>query len=114
MREVDSRDVSLGEGLMRVPERLLLAQARGKVLFVCGAGVSKPAGLPLFRGLVKVVYKQLDAPVFDALEKLDQRPESDWRDCQGELVHPGKASGKNGLGGMLDIRAETGVETPAV
>ncbi len=25
---------------------------------------------------------------------------------QGELVHPGKASGKNGLGGMLDIRAE--------
>ena len=27
-------------------------------------------------------------------------------DMQGELVHPGKASGKNGLGGMLDIRAE--------
>ncbi len=25
---------------------------------------------------------------------------------QGELVHPGKASGKNGLGGMLNIRAE--------
>ena len=84
VREIDSREITLGEGLMKIPERLLLAHARGKVLFVCGAGVSKPAGLPLFGGLVKHVYRQLDVPVFDALEKLGQRPETDWRDsCLG-------------------------------
>ena len=28
-------------------------------MFVCGAGVSRTAGLPLFRGLVEKVYERL-------------------------------------------------------
>ena len=46
------RVISLGSGLPAIPERLLLAHARGEVLFICGAGVSRPAGLPDFRRAV--------------------------------------------------------------
>lgn len=42
-----------------LPAALVTAQERGEVLFVCGAGVSRGAGLPLFRGLVKAIYHQL-------------------------------------------------------
>jgi hypothetical protein len=42
-----------------LPAALVTAQERGEVLFVCGAGVSRGAGLPLFRGLVKAVYEHL-------------------------------------------------------
>jgi NAD-dependent SIR2 family protein deacetylase len=42
-----------------VPDALVAAQERGEVLFVCGAGVSHAAGLPLFRGLVEGVYQDL-------------------------------------------------------
>ncbi|HEV2173122.1 MAG TPA: SIR2 family protein, partial [Nitrospira sp.] len=42
-----------------VPERLVQAQEEGNVVFFCGAGVSYPAGLPGFQGLVKSLYSEL-------------------------------------------------------
>ena len=42
-----------------VPNALVAEQERGNVLFVCGAGVSKAAGLPSFRSLVEGVYHRL-------------------------------------------------------
>lgn len=44
-----------------IPERLLQAHEEGRVVFFCGAGISYPAGLPGFRGLVKAIYDQLGA-----------------------------------------------------
>jgi hypothetical protein len=67
---IGERMISLGPGLPPLPERLLLAQARGEVLFIAGAGVSQPAGLPDFRGLVVKVYRRLDRAVHDIIGKL--------------------------------------------
>ncbi len=63
------RVIALGPSLAAIPERLLLAHARGEVLFIAGAGISKHSGLPDFRELVLKVYAQLDAPVYAVLAK---------------------------------------------
>lgn len=42
-----------------IPEALLEDHEEGKVVFFCGAGISYPAGLPTFSGLVKAVYAEL-------------------------------------------------------
>lgn len=42
-----------------VPERLLQAHEEGRVVFFCGAGISYPAGLPTFAGLVTDVCRFL-------------------------------------------------------
>ena len=77
-QDVVGREISLGEGLMKVPERLLLAHARGKVLFVCGAGISRTAGLPDFRELVTEVYSRLDRGVYGAVTQILKQPNCAW------------------------------------
>lgn len=42
-----------------IPSELIVAQERGETLFVCGAGVSRTVGLPLFRKLIEQVYGRL-------------------------------------------------------
>ena len=42
-----------------IPEHLLQAHEDGQVVFFCGAGISCPAGLPLFGPLVSCVYRKL-------------------------------------------------------
>ncbi|MCY4613010.1 MAG: hypothetical protein OXB94_05240 [Nitrospira sp.] len=42
-----------------IPEHLLQAHEEGRVVFFCGAGISIPAGLPPFRGLVDRIYERL-------------------------------------------------------
>jgi len=71
------RVISLGTGLPLVPERLLLAHARGQVLFIAGAGVSEPAGLPNFRQLVVDVYAQLDAAAHKVITSSDDKDTGD-------------------------------------
>lgn len=57
---VSERWISIGPKTAQVPERLLLAHARGEVLFITGAGTSMSSGLPDFRQLVVAAYKDLD------------------------------------------------------
>ena len=42
-----------------IPDELLQAHEEGKVVFFCGAGISYPAGLPGFGGLVENIYKSI-------------------------------------------------------
>jgi hypothetical protein len=42
-----------------IPERLLQLHEDGRVVFFCGAGISYPAGLPDFAGLVNKLYQAL-------------------------------------------------------
>jgi hypothetical protein len=39
-----------------IPDALLQAHEEGRVVFFCGAGISYPAGLPGFKGLVEQIY----------------------------------------------------------
>lgn len=45
-----------------IPNALLQAHEEGRVVFFCGAGISCPAGLPGFRGLVDMIYDRLGTP----------------------------------------------------
>jgi NAD-dependent SIR2 family protein deacetylase len=63
-----------------IPADLIAAQEMGETLFICGAGVSRTAGLPLFRGLVQGVYQALG---------------EDWR------LHPAERDGTCGLANMI-------------
>lgn len=51
-----------------IPEALLEAHEDGRVVFFCGAGISYPAGLPGFGGLVDAVYGILGT-TRDAIEQ---------------------------------------------
>jgi hypothetical protein len=42
-----------------IPDELVALQEKGDTIFICGAGVSRTAGLPSFRELVESVYKEL-------------------------------------------------------
>ncbi len=41
-----------------IPDSLLQAHEEGRVVFFCGAGISYPAGLPGFQGLVENIYQE--------------------------------------------------------
>ena len=48
-----------------IPDELLQAHEEGKVVFFCGAGVSCSVGLPNFKDLVKLIYKNLYTEFYD-------------------------------------------------
>lgn len=50
-----------------IPDALLQAHEEGRVVFFCGAGISHPAGLPGFKGLVEQIYK-LNGTTFSNIE----------------------------------------------
>ena len=82
--ESAEQTISLAPGLPAIPERLLLAHARGDVLFLCGAGVSRSAGLPDFRKLVLDVYRTLDPGVCEILTNVSINPSCPSKpDCSG-------------------------------
>lgn len=51
-----------------IPDELLQAHEEGRVVFFCGAGISYPAGLPGFKGLVEEIYR-LNGTIFSDIEQ---------------------------------------------
>lgn len=101
--DIEDRVISLGSGLAAIPERLLLAHARGEVLFICGAGISRPAGLPDFRELVLAVYAHLDTSVYAVLAGLPSGVCNQWQvNCAG-LTERQMAEVKRFIVGDYDV-----------
>lgn len=100
---VEDRVISLGPDLAAIPERLLLAHARGEVLFICGAGISRPANLPDFRALVLEVYQVLDPGVHSVLVGLPLAACNRWQaNCNG-LTDRQSAEVKRFIAGDYDV-----------
>jgi hypothetical protein len=100
---VVDRVITLGPNLPAIPERLLLAHARGEVLFIAGAGISRSAGLPDFRELVLDVYEKLDKPVHDVLSKIPPTACNLWNAEISGLTDQQSAEIKRFIVGDYDV-----------
>jgi hypothetical protein len=101
--EIADRIIFLGAGLPAIPERLLLAHARGEVLFIAGAGISQPAGLPDFRELVLKVYERLDAAVHAVISKIPRSVCNRWGADSSALTHGQAAEVRRFIAGDYDV-----------
>lgn len=60
-----------------IPDELLQAHEDGRVVFFCGAGISYPAGLPGFKGLVDKIYEHLGTTRTSNEDKAYERSQYD-------------------------------------
>lgn len=60
-----------------IPDALLQAHEEGRVVFFCGAGISYPAGLPGFKGLVEQIYKLSGTTLSDIEQEVFERGQFD-------------------------------------
>lgn len=102
-RNPEERVISLGPGLTPIPERLLLAHAKGKVLFLAGAGISLPAGLPDFRDLVVRVYGRLDPMVHGIIRDIPRTACNQWLPRLTGLNDQQTAEVKRFISGDYDV-----------
>ncbi len=100
---ISDRVIPLGLGLAAIPERLLLAHARGEVLFIAGAGISQPANLPDFRGLVLRVYAQLDTAVHTIMSDILPGAHNQWSTDRSGLTDQQAAEVKRFINGDYDV-----------
>ncbi len=101
--QVNDRIVSLGNGLAAIPERLLLAHSRGEVLFIAGAGISRPANLPDFRELVLQVYEELDAGAHFVMSKIPRSACNLWTVDLSHLNNNQSAEVRRFINGDYDV-----------
>jgi hypothetical protein len=99
----EDRVISMGKGLAAIPERLLLAHARGEVLFICGAGISIPAGLQSFRRLVLDVYKAVDPVVYAEISQIPEAACNNWYVSGKNLNNQQKAEVKRFVLSDFDV-----------
>lgn len=97
------RVIPFGDGLAAIPERLLLAHARGEVLFIAGAGISQSAGLPNFRDLTLSVYAQLDVRVHAVISDIPPEACNHWRANLSGLNNQQAAEVKRFICGDYDV-----------
>lgn len=60
-----------------IPDALLQAHEEGRAVFFCGAGISYPAGLPGFKGLVEQIYCLIGTTLSDIEREAFERGQFD-------------------------------------
>src|ERR1700722_8594740 len=100
---IKDRVISFGAGLAAIPERLLLAHARGEVLFIAGAGISQPSNLPDFRNLVLQVYEELDPAAHLAMSSIPREACNQWAANLTELTNQQAAEVRRYISGDYDV-----------
>lgn len=73
-----------------IPNALLQAHEDGNVIFFCGAGISYPAGLPGFQGLVDKIYQEVGTKPISIEERAYHNGQYDVTLDLLERRHPGK------------------------
>jgi hypothetical protein len=73
-----------------IPNPLIRKWRDGEVLFLAGAGVSVPSGLPLFEGLALGVYERLGDSLFETLTKAGQSIEKRTKVLNEETLSPAR------------------------
>ena len=108
--DIGHRMIKLGNLSAPIPERLLMAHARGEVVFIAGAGVSIPAGLPSFRKLVLKVYETLDPGVHRIISSSSgcQKEQSHLNEAQRAEIRCFRTEEYDVVLGMLERRLEHG------
>lgn len=85
-----------------IPDALLQAHEEGRVVFFCGAGISYPAGLPDFGGLVQRLFQQAGEPA-DGIES-DLIGQSQFDRAIGhyeQRIQGGRTATRRGLPSIL-------------
>src|SRR5665213_2684987 len=100
---VSDRLITLGPDCTPLPERLLLSHARGKVLFITGAGISLGANLPDFRGLVVQTYERIDKATHTVLLTIPSNASTSYPVNFATLNHKQCAEVKRFLAGDYDV-----------
>lgn len=115
------RWISLGDSAFSVPERLLLAHARGEVIFVTGAGSSRPANLPDFKWLVRCVYERIEESMLSELDSIIYGRNTTWRESVKFMPNQKAEFGRFSQGeydvvlGMLERRMdEAGADAESI
>lgn len=73
-----------------IPESLLEAHEKGRIVFFCGAGISYPAGLPGFQGLVDKIYENLGTTLTPAEKRTYDKEQFDTTLDLLERRYPGQ------------------------
>ncbi|WP_158515680.1 SIR2 family protein [Pararhizobium polonicum] len=84
------------EGTPDIPDELVDETLSGNVVFLCGAGISRRVGLPLFKELTELIYTELgetyedDPPEKESFEKREY--DRTLRALEKRLRRPGSAT----------------------
>ncbi|MGO4320835.1 anti-phage defense-associated sirtuin Dsr1 [Pseudomonas sp. KB_12] len=97
-----------------IPDELLQAHEEGRVVFFCGAGISYPAGLTDFKGLVELIYKEAHDELSGAEEKAFKNYQFDATlDLLERRINGGRFAVRQALGRALkpNLRKKGAVDT---
>jgi len=91
-----------------LPDHLLQAHEEGHVVFFCGAGISTPAGLPLFKGLIDKIYAKLGTTQNQVEKKAYDKEQYDAVLNQLEQRYPGQRTAvRSTLSTILEPKMST-------